>query len=135
MKKSEWHNLLYEGVSSKPDRTSAAEAHFDAASDWFSGHFPNEPILPGIALLSAVSEVIQQYEAARGRTVSISGIRRVRFRVPVRPGASVTITVSPAQDFDSYAFRAVVHGETVCSGTMDVQGRPHNPSGVTARLG
>jgi len=47
----------------------------------FSGHFPNDPVLPGIAILSMVTDTIKHQEAQKGNKIRIRGIRRVRFRL------------------------------------------------------
>ena len=114
-----WHSISCKGSGAEPGGTILAEAHIDAASLWFSGHFPDEPILPGIALLSIVSDVIRRYESDKGKRVMISGIRRVRFRLPVRPGTSLSISVFSPDDNDAYTFKIAVNGETACTGMMD----------------
>jgi hypothetical protein len=60
-----WHSISYnKGIAQ--GSTVWADAYIGAASPWFSGHFPDEPILPGIAILSMVSEVIRQVASERG---------------------------------------------------------------------
>ncbi len=119
-----WHTISYKG---KGDAQAVlAQVDIDAASLWFSGHFPNEPVLPGIAILSMVRDVIRRYASEKGKNVKISGIRRVRFRLPVRPGESLSISLSiPDHDHQCICpFKVVVHGDTACTGLMDVDRLP-----------
>lgn len=48
-----------------------------------AGHFPDNPVVPAVAILS---ELIPWAEEELGRTVS--GVRNARFRRPLVPGAT-----------------------------------------------
>lgn len=63
-----------------------AKADVPENSVWFKGHFPGEPILPGIALISTVYEAVLKDASHRGESLKISSLKRVRFTGPVRPG-------------------------------------------------
>lgn len=116
-----WHSISYKRDAS----TGAvwAEAYAEAGSPWFSGHFPAEPILPGIAILSMVTDVIRQYESEKGRRIRIAGIRRVRFRLPVSPDELLMISLSlPSQEGGlSYHFKCELNGKTVCTGIVTAE--------------
>jgi acyl carrier protein len=115
-----WHSLSYpEAFSGK---VLEAEAHMDVASLWFSGHFPGEPILPGIAILSMVAEAFRRQGSEKGGRLAIKGVRKVRFRTPVRPDDTLSIFVSSATaDNDhAYPFKVDVKGHTVCTGVMEL---------------
>ena len=60
--------LLQEVRQTAPNILEAAVT-VPCDSIWFAGHFPGEPILPGIAIVHAVSEVIEQEAQKRGETV------------------------------------------------------------------
>lgn len=112
-----WQDLRLEERSASGQLV--AKARFSPESLWFSGHFPGHPIVPGIALLHLVAEVIRREEAGGGR-IAVASIRRVRFRQPVRPDEDVTLLVSPEKEGGggSYLFRLLSGAETVCSGSM-----------------
>ena len=63
----------------------------------FLGHFPNEPIMPGVLLIEAMAQVggvaMLYPEENRGLTPMFTGIDKVRFRHPVRPGDQVRMEV------------------------------------------
>ena len=71
-----------------------AGAEVPENSVWFNGHFPGEPILPGIALLSAVYEAVLKDASRRGEPLRISGLKRVRFTGPVRPGEKLSLVLA-----------------------------------------
>jgi 3-hydroxyacyl-[acyl-carrier-protein] dehydratase len=116
-----WHSLSHKKDTSS--HTVLAEACAKTGSLWFSGHFPNDPILPGIAILSMVTDVVKHHESEMGRESRISGIRRVRFRLPVRPDETLTISLSlPSQeDGFSYHFNVSVNGKTACTGVVSAE--------------
>lgn len=116
-----WHSLSYKGTSSAT--ALEAEAHMDVASLWFSGHFPGAPILPGIAVLSMVAEVFGRQAAEKGGRIAITGIRKVRFRRPVRPDETLNISVSSAaaDNGNAYAFKVAVKGQMACTGVMEMK--------------
>jgi len=93
-----------------------AKAKIQPDSPWFSGHFPGDPILPGIAQLLMVSDVIR---LAMGRNVNISGVRKVRFRQIIRPDDPLKILVTPVrEDPPTYSFKILMKEEIACSGVI-----------------
>ena len=102
-------------------RELRAEIQVPPDSPWFSGHFPGEPILPGIAQLGMVFDAISQ---SSDQNLKISGVSRVRFKQIIRPDDQLRIIATPQKDHaESYVFRITVKGELVCSGVMTVEDR------------
>jgi 3-hydroxymyristoyl/3-hydroxydecanoyl-(acyl carrier protein) dehydratase len=69
----------------------ALTVHFAYPHDalYFQGHFPNAPILPGVAQLFTVRNCIQQAFKVR-----VDGaIKRLKFQQPILPTQEVTLTV------------------------------------------
>ena len=67
---------------------------------FFQGHFPGAPVMPGVLIVEAMAQVgavyaLQQIEGREGKLVLFSGIDNARFRRPVVPGDTLTITVTP----------------------------------------
>ena len=119
-----WHTVSYQ--RNQENTELLAEAFTEAGSPWFSGHFPNDPILPGIAILSMVKDAITQHESEKGRKIRITGIRRVRFRLPVRPNEVLTISLSSLNKDDclSYHFNVTLKGKTACTGVVAAESLP-----------
>lgn len=125
-----WHSLkLSEHVSEhmpedmddpSDDRSPfgglVAEASVPPDSPWFSGHFPGEPILPGIAQISMVLEALR---AAVSDRIRIAGLRRVRFKLAIRPGDVLGVYISPNGKSDaSHSFQIKIDDEIACGGTL-----------------
>ena len=66
---------------------------------FFEGHFPSNPIMPGVLILEAMAqtggilalEAFPQYKDRRA--VYFAGLDKVRFRKPVRPGDQLVMKV------------------------------------------
>lgn len=62
----------------------------------FLGHFPNEPIMPGVLLIEAMAQVggvaMLYQEENRGKIAVFAKIDNVRFRKQVVPGDQVVTT-------------------------------------------
>ncbi|MEZ4528722.1 MAG: hypothetical protein R2941_22640 [Desulfobacterales bacterium] len=96
-----------------------AKAVIRPDSPWFSGHFPGDPILPGIAQLELVFAAIRN---AVSKDMAVSGVRRVRFRQIIRPDEPMEICISPdKKNENEYIFRINVNAEVACSGIMTVK--------------
>ncbi len=89
---------------------------------WFAGHFPGEPILPGIALIYTVYDAIERSEQDRGQSVNFSFLKRIRFTGPVRPGDKLllSLTREDGNEIILFHFKVAVQENTVCSGLMAV---------------
>ena len=89
-------------------------------SPWFSGHFPDEPILPGIALVYMAEQAIIEDALAKGEQVQIHTLKRVRFTQPVRPGEtlSLNITGEEAGEDILFSFKVANKENIVCSGAI-----------------
>ncbi|MCC8137582.1 MAG: 3-hydroxyacyl-ACP dehydratase FabZ [Clostridiales bacterium] len=57
---------------------------------FFAGHFPQEPVMPGVLICEALAQVgavaILSLEEYRGKIVLFGGINKARFRQKVVPG-------------------------------------------------
>jgi len=91
-------------------------------SPWFSGHFPNNPVLPGVAQLKMVLDLL----ARRGYgNIRLAGLSRVKFRRLVRPGEMLDIAVTSGADENRLNFTITCGDETVCSGKMLITPTEH----------
>ena len=97
----------------------SADIHVPSDSPWFDGHFPGEPILPGVAQIGMVFDAIRK---ARNQNLKISSVRRVRFKRIIRPDDQLKIIAAPLkQEAGSYSFLILIRDEAVCSGVMTVE--------------
>ena len=91
-------------------------------SPWFSGHFPGEPILPGIALVYMAEQAIIQDALAKGEQVQLHTLKRVRFTQPVRPGETLSLNIigEEAGEEILFSFKITNKENIVCSGAIVV---------------
>ena len=57
------------------------------------GHFPGNPVVPGVILLEILAQsacVLMQNQMTEGKTPYYTGLDKVRFRNPVRPGEVIS---------------------------------------------
>jgi 3-hydroxymyristoyl/3-hydroxydecanoyl-(acyl carrier protein) dehydratase len=93
-----------------------AELRLVPDSPWFSGHFPDYPVLPGIAQLHAVLECMEEISGERPK---ISGLQRVRFKQILQPGdRPVLIVKRNSDDNGSYSFKIMLDDKVACSGSL-----------------
>lgn len=94
----------------------------DDNSPWFSGHFPDQPILPGIAHLKMVADVIAR---ARQERLWIKHLHRVKFKRIVSPGETLDIDVKATGTSGQYSFHITHETQDVCSGMMFLDDEQH----------
>ncbi len=99
-----------------------SEGHFrvPAGSPWFSGHFPERPILPAIAMLGMVRDTLQDRAAHAGAPLVMKGLKRVRFRQIVGPESSFTVILTglAGGDASQASFSCISGGEKACDGMV-----------------
>ncbi|HYG09307.1 MAG TPA: 3-hydroxyacyl-ACP dehydratase FabZ [Pyrinomonadaceae bacterium] len=66
---------------------------------FFQGHFPGAPVMPGVLIVEALAQVgailaLREIEKREEKLVLFSGIERARFRQPVVPGDTLTLEVT-----------------------------------------
>jgi 3-hydroxymyristoyl/3-hydroxydecanoyl-(acyl carrier protein) dehydratase len=115
---SQWSLLKEIKVSNHNDIEALADAPAD--SPWFSGHFPGEPILPGIALIYMAEQAIFRDALAKGGQVFLQALKRVRFTRPVRPGETLSINISGEEAGEDilFSFKITNKENIVCSGVI-----------------
>ncbi len=109
---------VIKNISDSDPGEKSVDIQVPPESAWFSGHFPGNPILPGIAQLGMVFDAINQPD---NQGFEIKEIRRVRFKQIIRPGDPLRLTIKPREnEAGVYDFRIQVDAELVCSGVMVV---------------
>ena len=92
-------------------------------SPWFSGHFPGQPILPGIALVYMAEQAIIQDALAKGEQLQLHTLKRVRFTQPVRPGETLSLNIVSEEAGEDilFSFKVANKENIVCSGSIIVK--------------
>jgi 3-hydroxymyristoyl/3-hydroxydecanoyl-(acyl carrier protein) dehydratase len=93
---------------------------FEPSSEWFSGHFDECAVVPGVALLALAAETVKRQGCEQGRLLEISGFSGVRFRRLVLPDEELLISVRamPPGSEAKLDFLVTCHGNTVVRGIL-----------------
>lgn len=70
-----------------------------ANEQFFAGHFPGAPVMPGVLQIEALAQVgailaLREFEERDSKIPFFTGIESCRFRRPVVPGDTLTLEVT-----------------------------------------
>ena len=92
---------------------------------YFRGHFPQEPVMPGVLIIEALAQVgavcILSCEKFKGKTAYFGGINNCRFKKKVVPGDVLTLTTEIIRQKGPIGIgsaTASVRGEVVCTAEL-----------------
>lgn len=65
--------------------------------DFLKGHFPNNPIMPGVLILEALMQLgaLLILQKNKKREIFVIAMDKVKFRAPVVPGAQLILKAKP----------------------------------------
>lgn len=115
--------LLVDRVLEMDDTNIVAIKNVTANEEFFNGHFPNQPIMPGVLQVEALAQTgCILYLKSRNLdpdkyTMVFSAITNCKFRRPVVPGDQLRLEVSLTGEkrmFITMHSRATVDGQVTC---------------------
>ena len=94
--------------------------------EFFQGHFPGHPVMPGVLILEALAQtgailLLHDMADRDEKLFYFAGIERARFRRPVVPGDQLileTEIVNLRRTMCKFEARAFVDGQLATEGTM-----------------
>lgn len=107
-----------------------------ANESFFAGHFPTYAVMPGVLIVEALAQVgataILSVPENAGKLAFFAGIDGFRFRRPVRPGDTLTLTVELGRvrgPVGKGTARAAVDGQEVAGGQLMFAVQDSSPGG------
>jgi 3-hydroxyacyl-[acyl-carrier-protein] dehydratase len=95
---------------------------------FLKGHFPNNPIFPGVIIIEALGQasgilgfVSMGKTPEEGSIYVLAGVDKVRFRKRVRPGDNLDLfsnVVGEKRGIWKFDCRAEVNNELICTATI-----------------
>ncbi len=115
-------------LSIVPGESIVGIKNVTANEEFFNGHFPGKPVMPGVLIVEAMAQVagvlfLSQPEH-KGKTPFFCGIDKVRFRRPVVPGDRLEFNIKVLKVRGSTGkveAEAKVDGELVTGGELMFQ--------------
>jgi 3-hydroxyacyl-[acyl-carrier-protein] dehydratase len=88
-------------VEIEPEKRAVGIKNVTINEEFFQGHFPGNPIMPGVLIVEALAQVAGilafQSGASEGTSVYFLSIEKAKFRRPVVPGDQLRLEVSVLQ--------------------------------------
>ncbi|MGI6420742.1 MAG: 3-hydroxyacyl-ACP dehydratase FabZ [Syntrophomonadaceae bacterium] len=87
--------LLDRIVELRPGKMAVGIKNISINEPYFAGHFPGQPIMPGVMMIEAMAQVgacaLLADELFQGQLAYLAGVDRIRFKRLVIPGDTLTI--------------------------------------------
>lgn len=95
---------------------------------FLNGHFPNNPIFPGVIIIEALGQasgilgfVSMNKTPEEGSIYVLAGVDKVRFRKRIRPGDNIDLfskVVSEKRGIWKFDCKAELNNELICTATI-----------------
>lgn len=113
-------------IEFKPGERIVAVKSVTINEPFFPGHFPGNPVMPGVLILEAMAQsggimMLEGNEDLTEKLVYFLGIDKARFRKPVVPGDELVIESvlkSRRRNVCQFNAQAFVRGELVCEAEL-----------------
>jgi len=117
--------LLDEVVELEPGVRCHARRAVRPDDVWFAGHFPGNPVMPGVLIVEALAQAgvvtALSHPANKGKLLLFAGIDKVRFKRVVRPGDVLDLRIEVTMARSAVGrgkVVATVGGDMACRGEL-----------------
>jgi 3-hydroxyacyl-[acyl-carrier-protein] dehydratase len=100
---------------------AVARKRFDGEEPFFQGHFPGNPIVPGVLLAEAMAQTAGIAIGGPGKMFLLAAIRAMKFLRPIRPQEEIHFRAERVGEVGGLvqcAVEAHVQGELVAEGQL-----------------
>jgi len=88
--------FVHEVIELEPGVRALCESRFPSSTPFFAGHFPDNPIVPGVILTEALAQSagLAAGEPGRDRSFFLTAIRQMKFPGPAFPDEAIRLTAT-----------------------------------------
>lgn len=108
--------LLDEITDLTVNKQITAEKSVSLNETYFQGHFPDNPVMPGVLLIEAMVEAAQLMW--NQPSLTLTKVKRGRFREMVRPGMRITINIIAKDKYRCQA-EALISDKKACTAELE----------------
>lgn len=112
-------------ISFEPRKKIVALKNVTVNEDFFNGHFPQQPVMPGVLIIESLAQaaglVMLNEEEHKGKIPFFTGIDKARFRRPVIPGDQLRLEIEVLRikgNAGKVKGRGLVEGEVVAEAQL-----------------
>ncbi len=117
--------LLDEIIDLKVMKQGTGIKYVKDNEDYFKGHFPNKPVMPGVLIIEALAQtgavVILANPENTGKIAYFAGLKKAKFRKSVLPGDTLELHVEITRVRGAFGYgagKAYVKDDLVCEAEL-----------------
>ena len=117
--------LIDEIKSLDPLKKAVGVKYVKVSEDYFRGHFPSKPVMPGVLIIESLAQVgavaLLSSETYQGKIAFFTGIESAKFRKSVLPGDTLILECEITRIRGPFGFgsgKAYVNNELVCEANI-----------------
>ena len=124
-------------VEMNGEKSGVGIKNVTASEPWFTGHFPENPVFPGVLIIEAIAQVsailVLQHAKDSGspietKLIYFMTVDKVRFRHPVTPGDQMRIQVTQLRRRGmAYKFKGEVYVDGQLMAEGEIMAVNHDP--------
>ena len=113
--------LIDRVIEIEPGKTTTGEKDVRVDEYFFKGHFPEEPVMPGVLIIESIAQTgaitLLSLPENKGKIVYFGGLKKAKFKRKVVPGDTLRLEVELCkvkEKFGNGFGRAYVGNELAC---------------------
>jgi len=122
-------------IACEPGIAAECETEFSRDDPMFAGHFPGDPLVPGVILTEALAQTAgiaaaSGHENNAAPRFLLSAIRQMKFFRAVRPGEKIVLRarkIATVRELLQFEVKALIDNQPVAAGqiVLSVSGKDH----------